>query len=294
MNRAEVADLMTVVLGREIQDHSVIAAGAFTPLSMAAAVWAKAGHAPGAALFPISFNAVRVDEWFPLSYSFVEAMCMTAGVAYPMIDVFDVGSRHGIDFEAVMPLQIDGRGNVNLSVVGGDYRRPRFRGPGAAGLDALCLMEQELVVYCPRHTPKVLVDEVDFVTGPGNDPTRRAEGDAGGVGLLVTELCVMDYDDEGWCRVRSLHPGVTMAEVVARTGFALDPTARPPTTEPVSDAERALLDQVDPLRTRDIEMMDGRERRAALPGLLRRELEWFEARLGLVSEAWTGSENSLN
>jgi glutaconate CoA-transferase subunit B len=279
MNRTDASDLMAIVLGREITDNSVIAAGAFTPLSLAAAVWAKAGHAPGAVLFPISFNAVRVDDCFPLSYSFMEAMCMTAGMAYPMIDIFDVGGRHGIDFEAVSPLQIDGVGNINLSVVGGTYEKPLFRGPGAAGLDALCLMEQKLVVYCPHHTPRVLVDEVDFVTGTGNEPGRRRDGGAGGVGLIVTELCVMDFDDAGRCQVRSLHPGVAMAEVVERTGFALDPHATVPTTPAPTGDELALLELVDPLRTRDIEMMTGAERRAAMPQLLKDELAWFEAHL---------------
>jgi acyl CoA:acetate/3-ketoacid CoA transferase beta subunit len=276
--RQLAADQMVVSLGREIAG-GIVGVGAFTPLAMAAAMWAKAGHAKRAALYPISFNGTRVDTWFPLSYSFVEGMTLAAGVTYPIAELTDIAQHRGMDFEAVMPLQMDRFGNVNLSVLG-PFDRPTFRGPGANGIDALCVMEQKLVVYTPRHSPRTFVENVDFVTGAGNDPRRRQDGGEGGVRLVITDLCIMDFGPDGLALIRSLHPGVSVEQVQEQTGFELPAADGVAVTDPPSPEDLERLNRVDPLGIREMDFMSGRERREALPGLLERELDYFSARVG--------------
>jgi len=95
---------------------------------------------------------------------------------------------------------------------------------------------------------------VDFVSGvgyPGGLAGRRALGlDAGGPCMVVTPKCIFDFDfdrDAGRMRVRSIHAGVTAAEVQQATGFELGDLADVPTTEPPTAIElRLLRDQIDP------------------------------------------------
>jgi glutaconate CoA-transferase subunit B len=52
-------------------------------------------------------------------------------------------------------------------------------------------------------------------------------------------------------RLRSLHPGVTLEEVVAATGFELVIEGEPPPTPAPSAEELALLRRLDPTSMRD-------------------------------------------
>jgi acyl CoA:acetate/3-ketoacid CoA transferase beta subunit len=72
---------------------------------------------------------------------------------------------------------------------------------------------------------------------------------------VITNKAVLDFEGPGHrCRLRTVHPGVTIDEVTAATGFELTvapevPTSRPPTAE-----ELAVLERLDPagLRHREV------------------------------------------
>jgi hypothetical protein len=73
---------------------------------------------------------------------------------------------------------------------------------------------------------------------------------------VVTNLCVLDFEtDDHRMRLRSVHPGFTVDEVVAATGFEL---ALPPDGVPVSrtpsDDELGVLERLDPDATRTSEV----------------------------------------
>ena len=287
MVKWEIEDLMTVVLGRQIADGEVIHCGAFTPMVLASGMWAMARHAPNAVILPISLTGVRTFKPFPISYSLLEGMTLEAGVQYPMVDIFThVEGPDGCGYEPVNPLQIDQWGNVNMSVIG-PFDAPKFRGPGAAGMDVLPLMlNHKLVLYAPRHTPRIFVESVDFVTGVGNNLDRRRDTGAkhGGMRLIVTDLCVMDFNDSGRARVTSLHPKVTWEQVRKATGFDLDiatdtPEDLPVTPEPTEE-DMKTLEFIDPLKVRTFEFMSATERRERLPSLLLEEWEHFSALAG--------------
>jgi acyl CoA:acetate/3-ketoacid CoA transferase beta subunit len=94
----------------------------------------------------------------------------------------------------------------------------------------------------------VFVPAVDVVSGVGYDRDGGAFHD---VHRVVTNLCVLDFGGPSHAmRVVSLHPGVPLAEVVAQTGFPLVADDPPETRSPTS-AELAVLDRLDPDRTRD-------------------------------------------
>jgi acyl CoA:acetate/3-ketoacid CoA transferase beta subunit len=112
----------------------------------------------------------------------------------------------------------------------------------------------------PNHNPRVFVEHVDVVTGVGYDRAAAAGPAAARYHSLrhvVTNLCVLDFETpEHRMRLRSLHPGVSVDDVVAATGFDLVlpdevPTSRTPTAE-----ETALLERLDPGGDRYAEVPD--------------------------------------
>lgn len=160
-----------------------------------------------------------------------------------MFDVVWWGRRHVI----MGASQIDAFGNQNFAAIGADYARPKvqllgFRGaPGNTVNDATSY-------WIPDHSPKVFVERVDVVTGVGWDRAQAAGPAATrywDLRRVVTNLAVLDFETpERRMRLRSVHPGVTVDEVVAATGFELVvpdevPESRIPTPE-----ELELLDTV--------------------------------------------------
>jgi hypothetical protein len=95
----------------------------------------------------------------------------------------------------------------------------------------------------PRHSPRVFVSEVDVVSGVGYD---RSGGPFHDVYRVVTNLAVLDFGGPlRTMRLVSVHPGVSVADVVEQTGFPLDVNGWCVTRSP-SDAELRLLDTLDP------------------------------------------------
>jgi len=73
--------------------------------------------------------------------------------------------------------------------------------------------------------------------------------------VVVTNLAVLDFlTPDHAMRLRSVHPGVEVADVLAATGFELVVPADVPTSRVPTAAERALIERLDPDRTRDREV----------------------------------------
>ncbi|ADP79972.1 CoA-transferase subunit beta [Pseudofrankia inefficax] len=177
----------------------------------------------------------------------------------PFRSVFDVvaaGRRHVI----MIPSQLDAFGNMNISAVG-PHARPKAQLIGTRGAPGNTV-NHATSYWVPRHGPRVFVERVDVVCGVGYDRARAAGPSATrfhGLGRVVTDLAVLDFaSPDNRLRLASVHPGVTVDEVLAATGFPLvlpaaGSDAVPVTPEP-SAAELDLLDVLDPkgLRYREV------------------------------------------
>ena len=121
--------------------------------------------------------------------------------------------------------QLDQFGNANNSVIGENYHAPKVRLPGTAGLADLCSLGKDLYYWNFNHSPRALVEKVDFISGAGylgGGKEREALGLTGGPQLVVTNLAVMDFHAENKrMRLKSVHPGVTKEQVQEATGFEL-------------------------------------------------------------------------
>ncbi|MCD0453765.1 CoA-transferase [Actinocorallia sp. API 0066] len=146
------------------------------------------------------------------------------------------------------PSQIDAFGNCNISHIG-EADRPKSQLLGSRGAPGNTRLNPTSF-WIPRHSPRVFVEKVDYVSGVGTD---RGAFQLRGV---VTNLAVLDFaTPEGRMRLRSVHPGVTVPEVVEATGFPLTlPDEVPETRLPTPEELHLIRTTLDPKALRDREV----------------------------------------
>jgi glutaconate CoA-transferase subunit B len=177
-----------------------------------------------------------------------------ACMATSMADVMETCQRGMVDYTFLGGAQIDAYGNLNSTMIGKDYARPKVRFPGSGGANDLASLCWRVMVVT-NHDRRRFVDKLDFLTTPGyltGPGAREAAGLPAGTGpyRVITDLAVMGYDDRTKrMRVLSLHPGVTLEQVRTNTGFELAAADPPETTAAPTERELQLLrDEVDPRR----------------------------------------------
>ncbi|MER6487132.1 MULTISPECIES: CoA-transferase subunit beta [Streptomyces] len=151
--------------------------------------------------------------------------------------------------------QIDRFGNQNISCIG-DWERPARQLLGVRGAPVNTL-NNPVSYWVPRHSTRVFVERVDMVSGVGYD--RAAEAGVTRFHRLpgvVSDLGVFDFAGPGNAmRLASLHPGVTVEQVRAATGFELAlPEEVPYTREPTEGELRLIREVIDPKGLRDREV----------------------------------------
>ncbi len=153
--------------------------------------------------------------------------------------------------------QLDRFGNQNISCIG-DWARPKAQLLGVRGGPGNTI-NHPVSYWVPRHSPRVFVPAVDMVSGVGYDraaslTTKQARFHQ--LRVVVTNLAVLDFQtpDHGM-RLRSVHPGATVEEVIEATGFPLVIPAGVARTRQPTPAELALIrDRLDPDTGRDREV----------------------------------------
>jgi glutaconate CoA-transferase subunit B len=235
---------------RQLEDGMAVFAGVGLPLL--AAVLARVRHAPtlrivaeGGVLdpemlpgyLPISTNEMRVAH----------RASMLTGIT----DTFLFAQRGFLDLGFIGGAQIDRFGNVNSSLIG-SIDQPRVRLPGSGGANDIVSLCRRVVVVTV-HEKRRFVPRVDFITSPGylDGGTSREQAGLifGGVAAVVTDLALLGFDPrERTMRVEALHPGVTMEQVRASTGFELGEAPNVTRTEPPGAEELEILRGLDPQR----------------------------------------------
>jgi len=174
----------------------------------------------------------------------------------PYRSVFTVvaaGRRHAMMGAA----QLDRYGNQNISCIG-DWARPAAQLLGVRGAPGNTV-NHPVSYWVPRHSRRVFVEAVDMVCGVGYDRAARA-GRAGArfheLRVVVSNLAVLDFlTPARTMRLRSVHPGVTVPDVVASTGFPLMIPDDVATTRPPTPQELALIrGRLDPGGRREQEL----------------------------------------
>ena len=244
-------ELMICAAARALEDGRTVAVG--TGLPCAAAMLAQKTHAPN---LVIVFEAGGLAPQLPTmpisvgdSTTFHRALMATS-----MADIMQFCQRGMIDYTFLSGAQIDPFGNLNSTMIGTDYAKPKVRLPGSGGANDLASFCWKTLIVM-KHDAKKFVPKLDFLTSPGyldGPGAREAVGLPAGTGphRVITDIGILDFHPETKrMRLISLHPGRTVEGVRAATGFELliaDELANTPA--PTDEQLHILRMQVDPGR----------------------------------------------
>ena len=242
-------ELMACVASRELRDGEVVFVGIGLP--NLACNLARATHAPNLLLIYESGAVGAVPERLPVSVgdpSLVTGAIMVASMA-EVFQNFLQGGRIEVGF--LGGAQVDRWGNINTTVVGGDYAHPKVRLPGSGGAAEIAVHARRLLII-GALSPRVFPADVDFVTSPGNrykGTPRSAFGHPGaGPKRVITDRAILEANDQtGELELSALYPGETVESVRAQVGWPLVARAQLGAVEPPSARELTLLrDVLDP------------------------------------------------
>jgi glutaconate CoA-transferase subunit B len=244
-------ELMICCAARLLEDGRTVAVGTGVPC--AAAMLAQRTSAPN---LVIVFEAGGVAPRLPtMPISVGDSRTFYRGLmATSMADIMETCQRGMIDYTFLGGAQIDAHGNLNSTLIGSEYAKPKVRLPGSGGANDLASFCWRILVVT-SHDRRRFVEKLDFLTTPGyltGDGAREAAGLPPGTGpyRVITDLAVLGYHERTKrMELLSLHPGVTLERVRANTGFELGVREPLTQTEPPAPQELHILrDEVDPLR----------------------------------------------
>lgn len=172
-----------------------------------------------------------------------------------MFDMVWSGRRHVM----MGATQIDKWGNQNIAALG-DYHRPKVALLGYRGAPGNTINDKTSY-WVPKHSPRVFVEAVDTVCGIGYDRAEQLGPDAARFHHLprvISDLAVFDFEtSDHSMRLRSVHPGVTVDEVVEATGFGLViPDEVPESRLPTAEELELIREVIDPDGAREGEVPD--------------------------------------
>src|SRR5437016_64421 len=216
-------ELMICCAARTLEDGRTVAVG--TGIPCAAAMLAQRTGAPNLVIF---FEAGGVAPQLPtMPISVGDSRTFFRGLmATSMADVMETCQRGLMDYTFLGGAQIDPFGNLNSTIIGNDYSRPKVRLPGSGGANDLASLCWRILVVT-NHDARRFVPKLDFITTPGyltGPGAREAAGLPPDTGpyRVITDLAVLGFHEQTRrMEVLSLHPGVQLDRVLKATGFEL-------------------------------------------------------------------------
>ncbi|HEY9564716.1 MAG TPA: CoA-transferase [Nocardioides sp.] len=249
MNDATRAEVCAAAIADAFKDDGEIFGSPMGMLPMLGVRLAKLTSNPdlvisdGEALFlggvpPLFAKGDVIEGWIPFRRVF---------------DVIAYGRRHVM----MGATQVDKHGNQNISAIG-DFAQPKRQLLGSRGAPGNTV-NNRTSYWVPKHSDRVFVEHVDIVSGVG--PKRAKEAGLGAakyndIHRIVSNLAVFDVKGpDDTVRLLSVHPGVTVDEVRANTGFELAVEGEVPETRLPTLEELTIIREVlDPKKLRDREV----------------------------------------
>jgi len=240
-------ELMAVAGARELKDGEIVAVGLGLPV--VATFLAKRTHAPN---ITILFELGVVDP---------EPVHTGIGLSDPRIwyrakimsnfvDMLGTVLHKGlVDVGFLGGLETDAYGNLNTTLLGdpkGKFRH--FTGSGGGNDIASCARRTVIII---RHEVRKLNEAVSFVTSPGylrGGGDREAAGLQGEPSRVITDKAVFGFDPVSKrMRLESIHPGVTLENVLSNMAFQpIVPDNLPVTEPPTAEQVRLIREEIDP------------------------------------------------
>jgi glutaconate CoA-transferase subunit B len=241
------SELMAAAGARELQDRQVVAVGLGLPV--VASFLAKQTHAPNMTMLfelgvidpePVHSGVGLADPrvWY------------RANVLSSFVDILGTILHKGlVDVGFLGGLETDQYGNLNTTLVGDP--RGTFRhmiGSGGANDIASCAKRTIIIM---RHEARKLKKAISFITSPGyltGGESRYQAGLRGGPSRVITDKAIFGFHPETkQMMLMSIHPGISLDDVLGTMGFApVVPQHVPYTEPPTRDQVRLIREVIDP------------------------------------------------
>ena len=237
-------EIMTVVASRFLNEGQVCFVGIGLP--SVAANLARLTHAPNLVLIYESGPIDTKPDVLPLSIGDGD-LAKTATTVVPTSEIFSYWLQGGwIDVGFLGAAQVDKFANINTTVIGA-YDRPKVRLPGAGGAPEIAASAKEVLIVL-RQSRRAFVEKVEFITSAGfldgGDERSRLGIPGAGPKAVITDLGVLTPDPKTKeLTLTQIHPGVTLEQAKAATGWDLKASENLVTTEePDPEDLRVLRD----------------------------------------------------
>ncbi|ALG74041.1 3-oxoadipate:succinyl-CoA transferase [Azospirillum thiophilum] len=215
-------EIMTVAASRLLKNGTVCFVGIGLPST--AANLARLTHAPDVVLIYESGPIGAKPTVLPLSIGDGE-LAETADTVVGTPEIFRYWLQGGrIDVGFLGAAQVDRFANINTTIIG-PYDAPKVRLPGAGGAPEIASQAKEVFIVL-KQSPKAFVAKLPFVTSAGHldggDARARAGIPGAGPTAVITDLGILTPDPvTRELTLTGIHPGVTVEQVTAATGWDL-------------------------------------------------------------------------
>jgi glutaconate CoA-transferase subunit B len=238
---------MVTAAAREIADGEVVFVGMRLPLL--GFLLAKSTHAP---------DSVGIYELGIVRNELAPEPILTMGDLPNLYraqwladtaDMMGMLQQGQVDVSFIGGAQIDRFGNLNTSYIGG-VRNVKTRLPGSGGACDLASLAQRHIIIM-NHEKRRFVPQVDYITSPGfgtGAAWRQKVGlPRGGPATVITTMGILRFDAQSHeMMLVSLHPGVSVDQVLGNTGWPLKIADELAQTPLPADKELAMLRSFDP------------------------------------------------
>ncbi len=242
-------ELMITIAARNLEDGAMVVVGTGVPC--AASMLAQMTQSPN---LTILFEAGGIAPLLPtMPISVGDSRTTHKGLkATSMAEIMELCQAGIVDYCFLGGAQIDKYGNLNSTMIGDDYSKPKTRFPGSGGANDLASLCWKTLVVTPQN-PKRFANKVDFMTTPGFLKGGTSRVDAGlpvntGPFKVITDIGVYGYHPENKeMMLLSLHPGKTIDDIKENAEFEiLIPDTYETTVKPTNEELSILRDKVDP------------------------------------------------
>lgn len=241
-----LGQLMVAVAAREIHDGELVFVGMRLP--MLAFLVARRTHAPSAVGL-YENGVIRETPATELLYTMGDSPnLLGATQCSQMIDVMGLLQQGRVDVGFLGAAEVDRFGNLNSTWGHRDGHLTRLPGSGGA-CDIACLSRRTVVLLA--HERNRFRERTSHITSPGfgsGNGWRVAQGlpARSGPSALITTLGVLRFGGDGEAYLASIHPGTSVEEVLANTGWTLRVAEALDETPAPTAAELAAMRELDP------------------------------------------------
>lgn len=239
-------ELMVVAGSREIRDNDVVFVGMRLPLlAFQLAKETRAPHAIG-----IFENGILRDRPAgDLLYTMGDNPNLEGAIwATSMLDIMSLLQNGKVSLGFIGGAEVDRFGNLNTTYIGGQ-KDVQVRLPGSGGGSDIASLSKRLVILM-NHEKRRFLQKVSYVTSPGfgsgGDWRRRIGLRGGGPSAVITTKGILRFEaDNKEMILESVHPGVSVEDILENTGWNLKRAPNIEETKPPTRSELRIIRQYD-------------------------------------------------